>query len=280
MCRLLGRASLEPLTDRQVIGADGCAEFQRLGRLHADGWGTAWLDDRDVSSEGPTMARLRDPGDPLAATELTRALTKIASRLRITHLRLATEGMANEVANSHPFQWRDLVLAHNGSVSPVAELRTMVGQEEIARVGGTTDSALVLALVVGEVERGTPLFDAVAGVVGRLRQRFPRAALNLLVASPAELIAVHANEGAPVPHDDFAASGLGEDLPRDHLENYYRLSWRQDDRSVVFSSSGLVTDGWTPMAQHTAARVDLATLAVEFRTISGADRGTRNPQAA
>ena len=282
MCRLLGRASSEPLTDLQVIGADGCAEFQRLGRLHADGWGTAWLDDRHVVSEGraATMARLRDPGDPLAATELTQALTRTPSRVRITHLRLATEGMANQVSNSHPFQWRDIVLAHNGSVSPVAELRRMVSDEEIARIGGTTDSALVFALVVREVQRGVPLFDAVTGVVGRLRDRFPRAALNLLVASPAELIAVHANEGAPVPHDDFAASGLGADLPRDHLENYYRLSWRQDDRSVVFSSSGLVTEGWTPMAQHTAARVDLATLGVEFRKISGSDRATRNSQAA
>lgn len=275
MCRLLGRASSEPLTDRQVIGADGCAEFQRLGRLHADGWGTAWLDERTGS-----MDRVRDPGDPVAAVELTRALTSRPSRLRISHLRLATTGMVNQVTNSHPFQWQDLVLAHNGSVSPVSELRSMVRDEEIERIGGTTDSALVFALVVREVERGAPLFDAVVAVVGRLRQRFPRAALNLLVASPAELIAVHANEGAPVPHDDFAASGLGDDLPRDHLENYYRLSWRRDDRSVVFSSSGLATEGWTPMAQHTAVRVDLATLGIQTRTIDGSDRRTRNPRAA
>jgi predicted glutamine amidotransferase len=175
--------------------------------------------------------------------------------------------MANLVANTHPFRWGDIVLAHNGSVTPVGRLRELVPTEEIERIGGTTDSALVLALVVRRVEQGEPLFDAVTAVVEDLKARFPRAALNLLVASPAELIAVHANAGASIPRDDFAASGLGDDLPRDHIDHYYRMSWLRDDRSVVFTSSGLATEGWTPMDQNTAARVDLRTLAVEFRMI-------------
>ena len=59
MCRLLGRASTRLITDADLIGADGCTEFQRLGRLHADGWGTAWLTD---APEGVRIDRLRDPG--------------------------------------------------------------------------------------------------------------------------------------------------------------------------------------------------------------------------
>lgn len=274
MCRLLGRASSEATTDREAIGAEHCAEFQRLGRLHADGWGTAWLAD------GDRLNRLRDPGDPVTADALTAALNREPSRLRVTHLRLATTGMANRVSNTHPFQWQDIVLAHNGSVSPVAPLRELVTAEEIARIGGTTDSALVFALVIRKVENGVPLFDAVTGVVEELRTRFPQSALNLLVASPAELIAVHANEGAPIPREDFAASGLGDDLPRDHVDHYYRMCWRQERGSVAFCSSGLATDGWTPMAQNAAARVDLATLEVEFRTIGTPGRGTRTTEAA
>ncbi|QGN32173.1 class II glutamine amidotransferase [Microlunatus sp. Gsoil 973] len=273
MCRLLGRASLDPITDREAIGTEHCSEFQRLGRLHADGWGTAWL------AEDGSMARLRDPGDPVAAASLTDALNGTPCRVRVTHLRLATTGMANVVDNTHPFRWGDIVLAHNGSVTPVGRLRELVTAEEIARIGGTTDSALVFALVVRRVEQGVPLFSAVTDVVEELKNRFPRAALNLLVASGTELIAVHANAGAPIPRDDFAASGLGEDLPRDHVDHYYRMSWLQGRRSVVFSSSGLATEGWTPMAQNSAARVDLRSLAVEFRTIGGR-AGTRTGEAA
>jgi predicted glutamine amidotransferase len=278
MCRLLGRASLEPLTDLDVIGAGSCADFQQLGRLHADGWGTAWLaEDRTSGKQG--MARLRDPGDPVAAAALTESLTRVPSRLRVTHLRLATTGMANQVSNTHPFQWRDIVLAHNGSVSPVTELRALVTSEELEQIGGSTDSAMVFALIVRELERGVPLFEAVVDVVARLRRQFPRAALNLLVASPAEMIAVHANQGALNPTAELMAAGRGAELPRGHLDHYYQLSWRQDPGSVVFSSSGLDTDGWTPMAHNTAARVDLATLAVEFRPIGGPELA-RDPQAA
>lgn len=100
MCRLLGRASRAPMTDADVIGADGCAEFQRLGRLHGDGWGTAWLVDGD---DGATLHRLRDPDNPTHSAALTEALVETPARARITHLRFATEGLATQLDNTHPF---------------------------------------------------------------------------------------------------------------------------------------------------------------------------------
>lgn len=267
MCRLLGYAARGPVTTDDVIGPASCADWQRMGRLHADGWGTAWVDDA-------THVQVhRDPSDGTTSPDLADALSSAPSPARITHLRLATEGMRNQLSNTHPFRAGDVAFAHNGSVRPIERLRPMVTADEIAPIGGTTDSAIVFALILRRVREGQRLFDATIDTVDQLRDLFPTSALNLLLLDPTQLIAVHANEGATVPYEDFEASGLGPDLPRDHEDHYYQLSWtRTADGSIAFSSSGLDTDGWTRMEQHTAARVDLATLETEFVTLAGAHR--------
>lgn len=276
MCRLLGRVSASLTTDADLIGSDGCAEFQRLGRLHADGWGTAWLTG---NPDGAGLDRLRDPGDPIDAPDLTEALTRTPARGRLTHLRLATEGLATRIDNTHPFLADGIAFAHNGSV-PVAPLRDLVTDAELARVGGDTDSAMIFALMLRRIRAGEAAFDAVIAIVADLRRRFPTAAVNLMLLSEAELIAVHANAGATVPYEDFAASGLGDDLPTDHRDHYYRMSWRRFAGGVVITSSGLSEDGWTPMEQHTAARVDLESLRIEIRTIPTSPVTNGRPDAA
>lgn len=261
MCRLLAHVSPTPATTRDVIGDASCAEWQRLGRLHTDGWGTAWLD-------GDQMRRYRDAARGLESVDLTDALIDTPTRARLTHLRLATEGLATRVANTHPFRVGEIVLAQNGSIAPISRLRQKVTDAELARVGGETDTAMVFALILRRHEAGEPLFDAVTTTVAELRREFPTAALNLLVLSPDELIATHANQGAPVPYDLFEASGLGSDLPADHVDHYYQLSWRRaEDGAIAVTSSGLTGDGWERMAPESAVRVDLATLEVSRRDL-------------
>lgn len=264
MCRLLGYAATHATTANDVLGPASCADWQRMGRLHCDGWGSAWVDEHG------SVRRFRDPSDGTTSPDLTGALSDTPSLARITHLRLATEGMRNQISNTHPFRVGDIAFAHNGSVRPVEQLRQLVRPEDVEPIGGTTDSAIVFALILKAVADGLELFDAVTSTVDRLRGLFPTSALNLLLLSPHELIAVHANEGAPIPHEDFQASGLGHDLPRDHEDHYYQLSWKRTPHAVVFSSSGLDTDGWHRMAQHSASRVDLATLDVETVLLAGA----------
>ena len=43
MCRLLGFLSPTPVSAADLIGAAQCRRWQDLGRLHDDGWGTAWI---------------------------------------------------------------------------------------------------------------------------------------------------------------------------------------------------------------------------------------------
>ncbi|WP_430591770.1 class II glutamine amidotransferase [Humidisolicoccus flavus] len=256
MCRLLAFAAPDPRTATDVIGAAACREFQRMGRLHCDGWGTAWIQDGEVR-------RFRDPSDGTTNPDLAGALADTPSVARLTHLRLATDGMRNYRSNTHPFRVDGIALAHNGSVRPAKELRALVTEEELRRVGGETDTACLFALILRRVDAGVGVFDAVAATVAAVRSQFPSSAINLIVLTRDELIAVHANEGAPVPHKEFEESGLGDDLPRDHVDHYYQLSMRRsDDGTTVFSSSGLDTEGWERLEQNTAVRVDLHTLEI------------------
>lgn len=261
MCRLLAHVSPTPVTTQSVLGDASCREWQRLGRLHTDGWGTAWLDGHEVR-------RYRDARRGLDNPDLTDALGDTPSRARLTHLRLATEGFATRVQNTHPFRVGDIALAHNGSVTPFAPLRAKVTDAELERVGGETDTAVVFALILRQVDVGVPLFDAVTATVSQLREEFPTSALNLLVLSPDELIAVHANQGAPIPLELFEESGLGDDLPVDHVDHYYQLSWRRsEDGAIAVTSSGLTGDRWNRMLPETAVRIDLSTLHVERREL-------------
>ena len=261
MCRLLAHVSPAPATTWDLLGEASCREWQRLGRLHTDGWGTAWLDGREVR-------RYRDTTRGLDNPDLTDALGDTPSRARLTHMRLATEGFAKRLQNTHPFRVGDIALAHNGSVTPFAPLRSRVTDAELERVGGETDTAVVFALILRKVDVGIPLFDAVSSTVAELRREFPTSALNLLVLSPDELIAVHANQGAPIPHGLFEESGLGDDLPAGHVDHYYQLSWRRsEDGSIAVTSSGLTGGGWNRMSPETAVRVDLDTLQVDRREL-------------
>lgn len=262
MCRLLAHVSPSPATTTEIIGADAAREWQSMGRLHADGWGTAWLDRDEVR-------RYRDPVRGSESPDLTDALGDTPSRARVTHLRMATEGMANRVQNTHPFRAGDVSLAHNGSITPYARLRAKVTDAELARVGGDTDTAALFALILRRYDAGEPLFDAVTATVAELRREFPTSAMNLLILSTEELIAVHANTGAPIPHDLFEASGLGDDLPADHVDHYYRLSWRRsEDGSIAVTSSGLTGAGWQELSPESAVRVDLATLRIDVRELA------------
>ncbi|MFC7431847.1 MULTISPECIES: class II glutamine amidotransferase [unclassified Agrococcus] len=267
MCRLLGYAAPRATTAAAVLGGADAREWQRMGRLHADGWGTAWVD------EAGAVRRHRDPSDGSESAELAGAIADDPAVARIAHLRLATEGMGNVLRNTHPFVADGIAFAHNGSIHPVHELRAMVRPEEVERLGGSTDSAIIAALVLREVARGVPLLEATTSTVARLRERFPTSAINLLVLSADELVAVHANEGAPVPLDLFESSGLGPDLPRDHVDHYYQLSWRREaDGAVAFTSSGLPAEGWQRMGQHTAAHVDLRSLELTVVDLPSAQR--------
>lgn len=283
MCRLLGYISPTPASAADLIGAEECRQWQNLGRLHADGWGTAWIRPesdsaesarprgttsgtldtgpgvQDTVSRGGRLERYRSPHEGADDPHLTEVLTIRPTAARITHLRMATHGAVDLTENSHPFLADNIALAHNGSIHPIERLREYVTTAEAERIGGTTDTAIMFALILRRVGQGETLFDATIATVRMLQADFDHPGINLLVLNAEEMIVVHATSGTPIPYKNFDTSGTGGELPLDHKDHYYRMSWRRiDDGAMIVSSSGIEHQGWSLVEQNTAMRLTVA----------------------
>lgn len=259
MCRLLAYAAPAPVRISDVIGAEQCERYQRLGRLHRDGWGSMWVDDVG----GPAaLARHRDATGAFEDARLREALRHPRSRARAFHLRLATGSLPVNLENTHPFVADGIGLAHNGSIVPSAELRAMLRPEVLAGVEGSTDSELYLGLIRQYVRDGLDLLDSVPAAVTRIRAHYPTASLNAILLTPRELLVVHSSTTATVPWREFAALGRAVgDLPVDHDDRYYRMGCHvAPDGSIAFTSTGLDTTGWAPLPEDSVTRVELSTM--------------------
>jgi len=293
MCRLIGFASPVSTTLTEQIGAEQVNRFRDMSTLHRDGWGSAWLevpsdepepafggvDETAASASEPLLdsdseqaaiktyrTTDRAPEDPV----FTQVVDSHRSFARVVHLRWATEGLAIHPENTHPFVADGIALAHNGSISPLAELEAMLSPDILRSLHGRTDSERYLAVVRQELADEPDPLQAVARAVIRLRRHFPAASLNALVLSETTLMAVHASAASPAPVKDMLSTGMDEaDLPLGHLEGYFLMRWRDGPaNSLIFSSSGLHIDGWHPLPPESITSVDLATMRTTVRELT------------
>lgn len=265
MCRLLAYVAPAPSTFTDVIGTDQGSAFQRLARLHADGWGTMWVDPAGK------VRRERTAGGGSRDTDLTNALNGRRARASVAHLRLATGGLSVREENTHPFVTDGVGFAHNGSILPVGDLRAMLAKATLRRCQGNTDSEMYFGLVRERLADGLDLGDAVAAAVTTIRERFPVAGLNAMVLDSDHLVAVRASTHASVPSDHFAERGIIDaDLPPAHDEAYYDLRIRVQDGAIAVASSGLDTTGWEDLPLDSVTVVDLATVTARTRLLETA----------
>ncbi|PWJ24942.1 putative glutamine amidotransferase [Branchiibius hedensis] len=257
MCRLLAHATPTALTTRRVLGAQLARRFERMSLLHDDGWGSAWVD-----APGGSVHRVRDASPAHTQDRLRRVLESDPAAARIVHLRLATDSMAVTAMNAHPFSDGTLALAHNGSIVPTDSLQRLLTDDERAGLTGTTDSEMYFTLLRRHLSESGDLRDAAARTVRALRSAYPEASLNAVALTADSLCVIHSSSLARVPWEDFMASGLStEDMPLDHSEVYFRMSYRAvPGGGWVFTSTGLGSDSWTALPEDSISTVDLASL--------------------
>lgn len=268
MCRLLAFASPKPRTFVDVVGERSCDEFQRLARIHGDGWGALWL---APGLGGLSLRRFRSGNGGRHDDDLTAALASPAAYAGIAHLRMASVGTV-DVRNTHPFLDGSVGLAHNGSIVPVRRLRAMLDPLAETRVRGSTDSEVYLALVASAVRAGASLPDAVTDVVPRVRAAFPATSINAVLIDRSHLVVVHSWRGAVVPVEEFHGRIVpGESMPPHHDADYYRMGRRRlPDGTLMYASSGLEADTWEEVAPESLTIVDLATLREDVVALDGA----------
>ena len=256
MCRLLGVASVVPTSVTDTVGDAVLTDFLALTRIHADGWGVASVIDADDPPRVEVSAdsAVDDPRFGTAAKE--------AARGSVVHLRWATNGLAVQPENSHPFTADGLAMAHNGSIKPIAPLEALLEPRVAATLRGTTDSERYFALVRQYRPTAADLVDAVRRAVAELRHLYPDASLNALLLGEGRLIAVHAHARSALLDEDIEEI-RATDLPAEHLEDYFSLRVaRPDDATVVIGSTGFGDLDWNPLPAESVAAISLDDLSM------------------
>ena len=113
----------------------------------------------------------------------------VTSTTFLAHIRYASTG-AGELTNTHPFEQRGHLFAHNGVVEDLEVLEDQLG-EHLDLVAGDTDSERVFALVTKHIEASGG--DVTAGLVAACRwiaAHLPIYALNVVLTTPPGLWAL------------------------------------------------------------------------------------------
>jgi glutamine amidotransferase len=166
----------EPVTATfWLLGAPDSIE--RQSRREPDGSGLGvFLPDGRPHVHRSARPAFRDP-------EFRREARRATSRTFVAHIRFASTGAA-ELRNSHPFQQRGRLFAHNGVLEDLDRLDAELGAAA-ALVHGDTDSERFFALVTREIERAGG--DVGAGLTAAARwaaDRLALYALNVVLATP------------------------------------------------------------------------------------------------
>jgi predicted glutamine amidotransferase len=257
MCRLLGVVSTAPIAVSAAVGAPLLKDFIALTKIHADGWGIAHVGQagQDPQVEVSAGSALDDPAF-IAATRDRRSVASLA------HLRWATNELAVQPQNSHPFVADGIAMAHNGSIKPTGPLDGLLQPGVAASLRGTTDSERYFAVIRQHRRAAPDLAEAVRRAVAQLRQLYPDSSLNALVLGENQLIAVHAHARSRLPAEDIEQI-TAADLPAEHLEDYFALRWaRPDDQTVVVGSTGFGNLDWHPLPPESVAAISMHDLSM------------------
>jgi predicted glutamine amidotransferase len=246
---MLGYAAAEPASAAHALGDRLLSEFAALARLHADGWGTAWLDP-----DSGAVLCLAGADATVGGPAWTAALSAPSSA-RMVYLRFASRGAPAAPDNGQPFHRDGAAFQHNGLLAPREDLLDLLDPAERSRLRGTTDSEAYFAVVRGSARTTEPGFahwsaSTIAHSVAQVRARFPAACLNAMLVTESGLRVVHAAGTARVPLEAFADRGTDlAALPPGHDDDYNALfTTATGDGVQIVATTGVDQRGWTPLS--------------------------------
>jgi predicted glutamine amidotransferase len=262
MCRLLGVVSAVPVSIADAVGDDVLKDFLALTKIHGDGWGVASADHVGDSPQVQVSA-----GTALTDPVFDSATHDPRFTAAVVHLRWATNGLAVQPQNSHPFLADGVAMAHNGSIKPMGPLEDLLEPGVAASMRGTTDSERYFALIRQHRPAAPDLAEAVRRAVAQLREIYPDASLNALVLGEDQLIAVHAHARSRLPDEDIEEITAAE-LPAEHLEDYFALRWvRPDDQTIVVGSTGFGDLDWQPLPPESVTAISIHDLSMALHPL-------------
>jgi predicted glutamine amidotransferase len=242
MCRLFGMSG----GDRRVRATFWLLEapdsLALQSRREPDGTGLGWFgeDGRPQLSKQPLAA--------YADQEFARRARELESAVFLAHIRYATTGEV-DVRNTHPFEQRGRLFAHNGVILDLERLERELGEDR-ALVKGDTDSERLFALITREIERhGGDVGAGIAAAARWAAAELPLYAINLILGTSDGLWALRYPDTHPLWVLERAAGGPGGDRHLDAASAAGTVRVRSQrlarDPSVIVASERMDEDpGW------------------------------------
>ena len=182
MCRLFGMSGGREPVRATFWLLEAPDSLSQQSRREPDGTGLGTFDPHGK----PIVSK-----QPLAAYEdqqFAQEAREVSSRTFVAHVRYASTG-AVTAKNTHPFEQRDRLFAHNGVIEDLGTLERELG-DAMALVQGDTDSERFFALITREIDRDGDVGAAIVRAAGWIAENLPVFALNVVLITAGELWAL------------------------------------------------------------------------------------------
>jgi predicted glutamine amidotransferase len=241
MCRLFGMTGGAERVRATFWLLEAPDSLAQQSRREPDGTGLGTYDGRGR----PVVSK-----QPLAAYEdkqFAQAAREVSSRTFIAHVRYASTGAVSP-ENTHPFEQRDRLFAHNGVIEDLGRLEDELGDAR-SLVQGETDSERYFALITREIERDGDVSGAIVRAANWIAKNLPVFALNLILLTEAELWALRYPDVHELYVLERAAGGPSGRRHLEHASARGSVRVRSGDlatrRAVVVASEPMDEDaGW------------------------------------
>ncbi len=221
------------------------------------GWGVGFFQSGEILLK----RRPLDDRDELTIADM---LDDVRSDIHVVQVRHATVG-ALRTNNSHPFRYRQWMFANTGTISNFGALRPRLLDALPSflqrSVRGDTDSEVLFFLFLsflhdaGLLDRSAlgpddvfPALKSSLALLDRMAGGDKTAALNILLASPDHIIAVH--RGAPMAYRVVAGREAFEPLFSEDATGKLRLADLEPCRLAVVASdfeNDVIPRDWTAL---------------------------------
>ncbi|HEX4673570.1 MAG TPA: class II glutamine amidotransferase [Solirubrobacteraceae bacterium] len=252
MCRLFGMSGGPRRVRATFWLLEAPDSLAQQSRREPDGTGVGCFDEHGHPLvHKQALAAYEDQDFAQEARELS-------SRTFIAHIRYASTG-AIAPQNTHPFQQRDRLFAHNGVIEDLPALERELG-EQMSLVRGQTDSERYFALITGEIERTGDVGKGIVSAVDWVAQNLPVFAMNFILITATDVWALR----YPDVHELCVLErGAGGTSGRRHLEQASARGMRVRSGElahmpcVVIASERMDEDaGWRPLQPGELLHVD------------------------
>jgi predicted glutamine amidotransferase len=200
VCRLFGMSAGSEPTRATFWLLDAPDSLAEQSRREPDGTGLGWFDSEHaphVSKQ--VIAAFKDK-------KFAHEAREVYSPTFIAHVRFASTG-ALRLRNTHPFEQRGRLFAHNGVIEDLPALDAHLGADR-SLVQGDTDSERFFALITREIAaHGGEVAGGIEAACSWVAANLPLFAINFILASPDGLWALRYPDTHPLYLLERAPSG-------------------------------------------------------------------------